>query len=424
MINKYKKYRAYAKNLVTYFGASIIPMALGLIVNPWIAMNMTPRDYAISGYYTSFSSLISPIIIFYLLHFYIKEYYRINVQQRKILFAIIAKATIWFSGAISIICFIGLYIYLIYFNQELSFPIFPYLALMVFALPLTGLLNLQLAEYRMDKKANAFFRLSTCNGVLGNIINIILIIWLKWGAFGKLLGPLICNGIIFLYLFFKLRNQLKIPTPFKEFKRIFIFCLPLALSAALGYFTNGFTTTYLESIGNTTEYGYYVVGASMAAYLTTFTSAVGNTFQPDLYESTINKQWSRYAKFCILQISAYAIIAFSFILCAPFIISILTAGRYVESTQYAQIIALSTITSGIYFLINNFSIATNKPNFYLYTSIIGSALIVYFTPKFVNNWSFYGGAWMTVASFLIFSFINLILIGFSNPNLLKSTNKI
>ena len=151
MIERYSK---YAKNLTTYFGASLIPMLLNLIVNPWIAKNMSPEDYAVSGYYTSFSSLISPVIMFYMIHFYIKEYFRISEDERIAMFATIAKALIWFSGIVSILCFFCILIYIKYFNDNFSFSISPYLALSVFAIPLTGLLNLQLAQYRMEKKAN------------------------------------------------------------------------------------------------------------------------------------------------------------------------------------------------------------------------------------------------------------------------------
>ncbi len=57
------------KAILTYFGASLIPMLLNLVANPWIAKNMDPRDYAISGYDTSYSSLRSPIIIYYLIRY-------------------------------------------------------------------------------------------------------------------------------------------------------------------------------------------------------------------------------------------------------------------------------------------------------------------------------------------------------------------
>lgn len=407
---EFRKYSQYIKNLGVYFGASIIPMILGLATNPLIAKNMDPEDYATSGYYLSFSTLIGPIIIFYLIHYYIKEYFRRDEQGRTKLYAIIAKATIWFSGIVSLICFGLLFIYLRYFNVSLSFPILPYLALMVFALPLTGLLNLQLAQYRMEKKATAYFRLSTANGILNIILSLVFVVCLKWGAVGKLLAPLMCNAIVFFYLITKFNSFLRVETSLGEFRSIFIFCLPLALSAMLGYFTNGFTTTYLESLDKTKEYGYYIVGLSMAGYLTTFRGAIGNTFQPDVYESTIKRQWGSYAKLVVMQIGCYIVIAMTFIILAPYIISILTAGRYVASTLYAQIMALSTISSGIYYLINDFSIATNHPKLYLYTSILGSIFIITCLPIFVDRWGFYGGAWMNVISFLVFAGINIILL--------------
>lgn len=408
-----KTYKKYIKNIVTYFGASAIPMILGLFSNPWIAKNMDPEDYAISGYYLSFSSLIQPIIIFYMVHYYIKEYFNRDEKGRVLLYAYIAKATIWFSGLVAIGCFFALFIYLKYFNDSLSFPISPYLGMVVFSIPLTGLLNLKLANYRMEKKATSYLWLSITNGVLNIILTLVFVVWIKLGAFGKLLAPLTCNAIIFTYMIVLCKDILRQKTSFSGYKVIFSFCLPLALSAMLGYFTHGFTTTYLESLGSVNEYGYYIVGASMAGYLTTFTSAVGNTFQPDIYETTIKRQWNRFLKFCSLQIGAYLLIAILFIVCAPVIISILTAGRYDASTPYARIIALSTVTSGIYYLINNYSIATNRPRLYLYTSIFGSIFIILSLPFFVKTWQFYGGAWMSVLSFVFLSIVNLCFLCFS-----------
>lgn len=355
-----------------------------------------------------------------MLHYYIKEYFRLDEEGRRRLFAVIAKAVIWFSGCVALLCFVALFIYEKFFNPTLSFPIMPYLAMMVFSLPLTGLYYLQLAEYRIKKEAGSYFRLSCIYGVLGVLLTVLFVVLLKWGAFGKLLAPLVCHGAIFLFLLWQFRDVLKLRTSFAEFKTVFIFCVPLALSAMLGYFTNGFSTTYLESVGKTTEYGYYVVGASIATYLATFSQAVGNTFQPDLYQSTIKHQWHRFAKFCALQIGAIIIIALIFIICAPFIISLLTAGRYTASAPFAQIIAFSVITSGIYNLINNFSIATNRPRHFLYTSILGSIFVVCAMPYFVDRWEFYGGAWMTVLSFVVFSAINLILLVFSKPDETKT----
>ncbi len=397
------------KAILTYFGASLIPMLLNLVANPWIAKNMDPRDYAISGYYTSYSSLISPIIIFYLIHYYIKEYYRRTPEGREQLESIIAKATIWFSGLVSLLCFGALWVWLTFY-ADLDFPVSPYLALMVFALPLVGLLNLRLARFRMEKRATAYFRLSVCNGILGVGLNVLCVVWLHWGAFGKLLAPLVCNAAVFTCMLISYRRIMAIRTRLADFKPIFIFCLPLALSAMLGYFTHGFSTTYVESIGDTDEYGIYVVGVSIGTYLTVFSTAINNTFQPDIYRTVIERQWRSYARYCLMQTGLILAITLIFILLAPWVISLLTAGRYVASTPYAQIYSLSTVTSSIYFLINNFSIATNRPRLYLWTSIAGSAAIVGLMPVFVGRWQYTGGAWMTVSSFVIFAIINLALL--------------
>lgn len=404
------RYVGYVRNLTTYFGASLIPMMLSLVTNPMVASNMSPKDYAISGYYLSFSTLIGPIIVFYLIHYYIKEYFRCDEESRNHMFAVIAKALIWFSGLVSIFCFTILFLYLRFFNTDFSFPVMPYLAMTVFALPLTGLYSLQQARYRMEKDAQSFFRLSVSNGLLGIALTLLFVVVLKLGALGKLLAPLMGNLTIFAFLTAKYREVWRVRTELREFRSIFIFCMPLALSAMLGYFTQGFSTTYLETIGDTTEYGIYIVGSSIGGYLTVFATAIGNTFQPDLYETTIKKQWKRYTLICLIRVGLIALVVLLFIVLAPYIISILTAGRYDESTPYAQIVALSTIASSLYFLVNDYSIATNRPKLYLYTSVVGSICIVLCMPVAVDLWSYYGGAWMSVASYVIFAVINLFLL--------------
>jgi len=385
-------------------------MTLNLLVNPFIALNMAPEDYAIVGFYSSFSSLLVPIILFYLVHYYIKEYFRRSNQERLRLKALIAKALIVFSGVASLVCFLLLLFYLKFVRTDFNLPIIPYLALTVFALPMTGLLSLELAQCRMERKATAYFWLSTVNGVLSVLCSVIFVVLIKWGAFGKLFGLLLCNMIVFAYLAVRYKDLFKINNTFKEYKTVFVFCLPLAMSATLGYFNNGFGTTCLESLGQTEKYGIYIVGITIGTYLSTFSSAVNATFQPDLYESIAKKWWRRYIKICLTQILIIALIVLTFILLAPYVIALLTANRYVASTPYAQIMSITALTSSVYFIINNFSIATDHPKLYLLTTIIGSLAIICLMPVAINKYEFVGGVWMTVISYVIFTIINIFLL--------------
>lgn len=404
-----KKYRAYVKNLSLYFGASIIPMLINLIINPLVAMNMSHEDYAIAGYFTSFNTLLQPIIVFYMLHYYQKRFFELDDSNRLHLKAVIFKGLIGFSALMSVICFIIVLIF-ISFDDNFSFPIFPYLALSVFTIPLTGIYSLELSDSRMARKGTYYFRLSTITSLILIALTILLVIVLKLGAFGKLLAPLTCNLLVFIYLIKKNKFLLKEETNIKELFSVLKFCYPLAIGAMLGYFTNGFDKTFLEKLGDVQEYGSYCVGSSIAMYLMTFSTAIGATFQPDLYQSVVNNDRKRYLKVVLLETASISIIVLSFIILCPFLVYILTAGRYMDSLIYAQIISLSCITSRIYYIINDFTIAKGYPSIYLVTTIIGTILIIILMNILVDCYAFIGAAIMVSLSFLILTIVNFGLI--------------
>lgn len=406
----------YIKHISAYFSASLIPMLLMLVINPLIALNMSPEDYAITGYYSSFNNLISPLIIFYMLHYYNKRYFELDQEGRLQLKALLFKAVTAFSFVVAIGCFIALYAYIKVFNSTIQFAIFPYLAFAVFALPLTGLFNLELADFRMGRDSKSFFKLSVFNGVLLVLLNLAFVVIVKWGATGKLLAPLVSNVIVFLYLFIKNRHLLKIKSTWRHFGEILKFCWPLTIGAMLGYFSSGFDKTYLESLGNVTEYGFYIVGSSIAGYLYTFSTSISSTFQPDIYEAIANDDKRLLAKTVALQIVLISVVVALFILFCPLVIQILTAGRYVDSTLYARIISVSTITSSIYYIINNYTIAKGYPRLYLYTTVIASLLIVLAMPYVVKHFEYIGGAWMVSGSFIILALTNIVLLYFCKLN--------
>ena len=125
----------YGKSVTTYFAASAIPMLLMVLANPLIALNMSPEDYAVSGYYNSFSALMSPVIVFYMVHYYSKRYYEVDSEARLRLKAMLFKALIFFSFGMSVICLGLLAAYLFVIKKDFSFPFMPYAAIMVFAIP-------------------------------------------------------------------------------------------------------------------------------------------------------------------------------------------------------------------------------------------------------------------------------------------------
>lgn len=400
---------SYIKQLSRYFNASLIPMLLNLAINPLVSLNMSPEDFAITGYFTSFGTLISPIIAFYMIHYYNKRYFELDEEGREHLRAVLFKSLIFFSFAVAVLCLLALLFY-VKSCSETTLPSFPYLYMAVMTIPFTGICNLELADYKMKRKSQAYMNLSLARGVLGVACTLLFVVIIKWGAFGKLLGPMLIEICVFIFLLYKHSDVWQIKTETKELLPILKFCWPLALGAALGYFSNGYDKTVLESLGNVTEFGYYCVGTSIAAYLGVFTTSISATFQPDTYEAIIKDNKRKLIKVVGIRWGLTLIVVVAFILFCPLVIKVLTAGKYMASVPYARIFALVSLTNSIYYIINDYSIAKGKPQYYLITTIAGSLAIMYYMPLFIDKWSYSGGAVMNVLSFIIFSVINILLL--------------
>ena len=404
------RYAKYTKTIGQYFGASLIPMLVSLAINPLVAMNMSPEDYAVVGYYTSFSTLLSPLILFYMLHYYTKCYFEVDEEGRKRLRGMLVKALIWFSGIITLCCLVGLFGYISLFNQESSIPFYPYALLSIGALPITGLYSLMLTDLRMSRQSGRYLRVSLTACFLLTSLTLLFVVLCKYGAIGKLLAPLIANLVFFIYACFYYRESFKVPFDKQKFKGMLKFCLPLTIAAMLGFFSNGYDRVFLERLGNNTELGYYSVGVSMAAYISVFQSAIGNTFQPDLFQAIAQRNRNQLAKVILLLVGSTACIVVVFIVAAPLVVKILTAGRYMMSVKYTQIVALSTLTSAMYYTVSQITIALGKSKITLATKIITTLVSIMMFSVLINHYAYMGAAWGLVFSFLVSLVVNLLLL--------------
>jgi O-antigen/teichoic acid export membrane protein len=402
------KIKRSTANIGIYFLASFIPMLINLLVNPLIALNMNPVDYAIVGFYTSFSSLLAPLISFYAFNYYTKRYFELDKSELYKLKTTIMQSLIFFSILLSILCFISLYLYMHYFNKESATPFLPYAFLSVFMLPLTGLFTLKLTDYKMQKKSKSYFKLSLSNGLIAVFLSLFLVVLLKYGALGKLSASFVASLIMFLVCVYLDFDLFKFKFDWKIFKSMLVFVWPLIIGSMLHFFTTGYDKVYLERLGNPSELGYYVVAAQIVGFLSVFVAAIGSTFQPDIYEAVVKKNWNNASKYISIVLGSTFVVILGFVLLAPFVIDILTAGRYTYSTKYARILAFSQITSVMYFVTTEITIVMGYTVLSLVNKIIGVILTIGVYAVFISKWQFVGAAWGQVISFVILIIINII----------------
>ena len=70
-----ERIKLYVKNAGWYFFSSMFVAIVGLAMNPLMAMNLDPLDYAIVGYFSSYNLLLLPLITLNIDKFYSRQYF-------------------------------------------------------------------------------------------------------------------------------------------------------------------------------------------------------------------------------------------------------------------------------------------------------------------------------------------------------------
>lgn len=405
-----KRFYTHIQNLGIYLLASLIPMMVSMVCNPFVAKNMSPTDYAITGYYTAFNSLLFPLVSFFLINYYTKRYFEFDDENRKIVKATIFKMLIFFSLILFFVALAGVYIYTVFFNKDSQLPFMPYALMALLPLPLSGIFSLTLVDFRMQRNSKRFFKYSVTRGLLGTGLMVLFVVVFKWGAFGSLSSTLLGTTLFFLIIFSQSKELWKIPFNWSMAKESVVFCWPLVIASMLTFFSNGYDKVFLERTGDVAMLGIYSVGFSIANHLHVFSSSINDTFQPDIYENIVKHNFPRCAKFVAIKLSLMASVVVLFILCAPFLVKILTYGRYVASTPFCQILSLASITSMMYYSMSQVTVALGYTSITLSNKILGSALSIISFSILIPAFGAYGAAWGAVLSYFYFFVGNVAMV--------------
>jgi len=407
------------KNVSLYFSASLIQGLVSLAINPLIAMNMSHYDYALTGFFTSFNSLILPLLSLMFGQYFNRHYFKLNSnEERDELAARLVSTRLLFN--LFEIVFI-LIIFYIYANvQNIEFPVFPYAIITFSTIIFNNVYDFYLLKLKMGKRADHFFKISLYHTIILVASNLLLVVLFKLGALGKLLAPLITYIILFIYLLPKITKKLVLD------KKIFLdalkFCWPLILAAASGYFLRGFDRALLVSFNDNVQLGLYNVAISISGYLAIFQTSINNTFQPDIFEA-VAKNNKKKLIIIIGGINLLNLIPIIiFIAFAPFIIKILTAGRFTDAYVYARILALNNISMTLAYTMTGIFIAKGYTFLSMTSEVIGAILSIFMFNILINKYNFYGAAWGQVLSYILI-FIIGIIVYFIYKNFFNKTIK-
>jgi O-antigen/teichoic acid export membrane protein len=404
--NMFLKYKGYLKNSFLYLFSSIFTAMVGIAVNPFMAKNLSPQDYAILGYFNSFSLIILPILNFSLISYYLRNYYRIADERKQIVSDTILIALVVY-GFIALVAVCSAFYFYCQWTK-ISFSYYPYALLTFVPIYLGNFTTLFFVKCRLERDAGRFSVVTIASSLLGTILAILLVVIYKYGATGRLLATLLASLVTAIYCFIKLFGKLQFD--FEVIKDALRFGWPLSLSAMLWYFLSGIDRAMLERLNDSYTLGFYNVGMQIAAYFAIFYTAVAQTFEPDIYKAIAENNKGKLVKIIAGVVGLNAVPNIVFIIFAPFIIGLLTYNRYTDASVFAQIFAIKNITITFYYSVITVIVGYGFTKTELLIRIIGSVVCIFLFKFLIDAYGFYGAAWGQVFSFIIMAVLSIAVL--------------
>ena len=404
--NLVSQYKIYFKSSFLYLSSSLFMAAIGIVINPFMAKNLSPDDYAIIGYFSSFNLIILPILNFSLISYYLRNYYKIPNERRQIVSDTILIALLVYGFVALVLACVVFYFYCQW--TKVSFPFYPFALLAFTPIYLTNFLTFFQINCRLKREAGRYSKITIFSALLSTFLAIFLVIIYKYGAAGRLLATLLASVVTAVYCFKQLFGKLQFD--FSVIKEAFLFGWPLSLSVMLGYFFSGVDRAMLEKLNDSYTFGFYNVGMQIAGFFMIFYKAIAQTFEPDIYKAIAENKKRKLAKILVGIVSLSAIPNIIFIIFAPFIIGLLTYNRYTDASGYAQILALKNIAISFYYAAFTVIVGYGFTKSVLLIRLIGALLCILMFKLLIAQFGFYGAAWGNVFAFIIMAAISMCFL--------------
>jgi len=395
------------KNTSFYFMASMVRALISLAINPIIAMNMEHYDYALTGFYTSFISLLLPLFSLMYGQFYSRNFFKLKNDKERDQFG----SDLVISRLIFNVFELGfvLLAFLIYARvQNIAFPYYPYAILSFSTILFNVVYDFYLLKLKLRREAKNFFMVSLYHALVLSASSILFVVVLQLGAMGKMISALMTSIIFAVFFLKKLLRRVRLNRALiiESLK----FCWPLIIAGSLGYFLTGFDRALLVNLDDNVQLGLYNIALHIAGFFMIFQTSLGDTFQPDIFEAVAK---NNKRKLIIILGGIYLlnlIPIFIFVLLAPQLISVLTAGRFTEAYTYARILSLRNLTAGMYYSLSGLIVAYGYPGIALINRILGSIISILLYRYLIASFEFYGAAWGQVLSYMCMTIVALIIL--------------
>lgn len=397
------------QQLSIYTFVSFLGAGIGFFLIPYLSHFIDPKEYGILSILNSFVTLVIPLVSLVAYGIISVEYYKMkNPAEFSSLFSsvqlipviptvVLLALTVLFPSDIAGFLEIP---------PEKSYWLSISILLAFFTIYFETLINYNV----ISKKPlhYAFFN------IVKVVIEVSLTVWfvsgLKMGWEGRMWSWFISTCLLGIasFMYFNQRGLLTKRISKKFYWAGIIFGLPLILHTIGKFVINQSNRIFIAKLDSVDEAGIYNVGAQVGMVILLLVNAVGNFYQPYLYERLADL--TRPRKIQIIKMT-YLIIAgllaalLGLTLLAPLFFEYLVDEKYAKATRYVFWVGLGYFFWGVYILFTGFVFYQKQTRFLGGLAIINVGVSIALNYWLINIFGPLGAAYASTLSFFLVALI-------------------
>ena len=275
---------------------------------------------------------------------------------------------------------------------------------MLFIIWLSSVFNFWAYEQKNEYKYKALVVVTLTVSILNPALSIFLIEYSKDKVTARILGTLIIEAAIYIWLFFiQLKNGKKFYDG-KFWKYALLFNLPLVPHYLSQVVLSSSDRIMIERMIGKSEAGIYSLAYSVSMIMLIFNNALMQTLSPWVYrkiKSGKNKDIASVAYSTLIGVAVVNIILIAF---APEAVKIFAPAEYYDAIWVIPPVTISVFYIYSYDLFAKFAFYYEKQGFITIASIIGALLNIVLNYICIKKFGYIAAGYTTLVCYIIYAF--------------------
>ena len=206
--------------------------------------------------------------------------------------------------------------------------------------------------FRVEERSVAFVGASLANVLLTIGATLVLVVWLEKGAIGVIVGNFSGTLLVYLALLGFRREQLGLELDRGLLRSMNRFGIPLVPTALFLWVTNFSDRFFLVALADVAEAGLYSVGVRVASAMVLLLTAFRLAWPAFAYSIRDDDEAKRTYAFVLTYLTVVtAWVALGLTLLAPWIVDLLAAPRFAESSRVVGPLAFASVAFAAYIVV-------------------------------------------------------------------------